>query len=172
VERTALSVLAEIFQSLSIRWALIGALAANRYRASARLTQDVDVLLAGIGPNGALELALRKAGWSIRRASSEGDLLRLRHADLGMADLLIAGTQYQQEALARARTETISGQAVSVLTAEDVIVHKLIAGRSQDIADIEAIVSASVPLDDDYIDRWAEFWEVADVWSKLRRVMP
>jgi hypothetical protein len=61
VERTALSVLAEIFQSLSIRWALMGALAANRYRASPRLTQDVDVLLAGIGPSGALELALRKA---------------------------------------------------------------------------------------------------------------
>ena len=170
MERTALSNLAEILQSLSIQWALIGALAANRYRASPRLTQDVDVLLADAGSPGALESALRNAGWSIHRATSEGDLLRLRHAELGMADLLIAGTQYQQEALKRARREPISAsQTVPVLTVEDVIIHKLIAGRSQDIADIEAIVAARVPLDDAYVDRWVEFWEVADAWTKLRR---
>jgi hypothetical protein len=170
VERSALNNLATILQSLSIRWALIGALAANRYRASPRLTQDVDLLLADSGPgHSALEAALVAAGWSVRRASAEGDLLRLRHTVLGVADLLIAGTDYQQEALLRAREETLlNEQPVRVLTPEDVIVHKLIAGRSQDIADIEAILSAGVPLDENYIERWVQFWDVAELWSALR----
>ena len=106
----------------------------------------------------------------MRRADAERELLRLRHPQLGVADLLIAGTDYQQEALARAREESIiGGERISVLTPEDVIVHKLIAGRSQDIADIEAIIAARVPLDESYIDRWTRFWDVVDRWTELRR---
>ena len=171
VERTALSALAVILGSLSIRWALIGALAANRYRTAPRLTQDVDLLLANPGPGlSALIDALAGAGWRVRHRDAEGELIRLTHDQLGNADLLIAGTDYQQEALRRAASETMSdGQRFTVLTAEDVIIHKLIAGRSQDLADIEAIVAANVPLDEHYIDRWAQFWDVAGIWSSLRR---
>ncbi len=170
MERSALSALAAILRELGIRWALIGALAANRYRASPRLTQDVDLLLADAGSGlEVLEAAVRAAGWQVRRASPEGELLRLRHPELGIADLLIAGTEYQQEALRRAREEPIGGgETAPVLTAEDVIVHKLIAGRSQDLADIEAILAARVPLDDPYIERWAAFWDVLDRWRGLR----
>jgi hypothetical protein len=88
-----------------------------------------------------LESAARVAGWRVQRASPEGELLRLRHPELGIADLMIAGTSYQQEAIQRAREEPIgAGETARVLTPEDVIVHKLIAGRSQDLADIEAIL--------------------------------
>jgi len=86
--------------------------------------------------------------------SQLGDLLRLHHTELGLADLLIAGTEYQRQAIERARWETPGvGEPIAVLTPEDVIVHKLIAGRSQDRADVEAILAAGVPLDDDYIER-------------------
>ncbi len=171
MERTALSALATILESLSIRWALIGALAANRYRTTPRLTQDVDLLLADMGPGlPALLSALTTAGWRVRHADPKGELVRLVHDRLGIADLLVAGTAYQQEALSRARSETLSdGEVVTVVTAEDVIIHKLIAGRTQDIADIEAIVAGPVPLDDTYISRWSEFWDVAALWSSLRR---
>jgi hypothetical protein len=170
MERNALSDLAALLRELGIRWALIGALAANRYRASPRLTQDVDLLLADAGPGiEALDAAVRERGWQVQRASPEGELLRLRHPELGVADLLIAGTEYQQESLRRARVEPIGGgETAPVLTAEDVIVHKLIAGRFQDLADIEAILSAGTPLDDAYVVRWAAFWEVLDRWRTLR----
>jgi hypothetical protein len=170
VERTALSALAALLRGLGIRWALMGALAANRYRASPRLTQDVDLLLANVGPGlEALEAAARAAGWNVRRASPEGELLRLRHPELGIADLLIAGTEYQQQAIGRAREEPVGdGESAPVLTAEDVIVHKLIAGRTQDRADIEAILAAGVLLDERYIEHWAAFWEVLDAWRALR----
>ena len=105
----------------------------------------------------------------MQRASPEGELLRLRHPELGIADLMIAGTSYQQEAIDRAREEPIgAGETARVLTPEDVIVHKLIAGRSQDLADIEAILQAKVLLDEGYIERWAAFWEVTERWRALR----
>ena len=97
--------------------------------------------------------------------------MRARHSELGPADLLVAGTQYQQEALRRAvvDTETIPGAgAVPVLTVEDVIVHKLIAGRYRDLADIEEILESGTPLQADYIERWAQFWEVLDRWHGFR----
>ncbi len=170
VEQTALKALGRLLDGLGIRWVLIGALAANRYRTSPRQTEDVDLLLADAGPGlEALESALRAEGWNPRRANPEGDLLRARHGELGVADLMIAGTEYQREAIRRARTEPIAEDATgAVLTPEDVIIHKLIAGRSQDRADIEAILAAKVALDESYIERWASFWELLDAWDALK----
>lgn len=172
VERTAVSVLAALFEQLSIQWALIGALAANRYRASPRLTQDVDVMLANTGPGlDVLESRLAGEGWMVRRADPAGELLRLRHSELGPVDILISGTDYQQLAIRRARPERIDAGdvLVPVLTVEDVIVHKLIAGRFQDLADIESILASGPVLDAEYVQRWAEFWEVSDHWATLQQ---
>ena len=170
MKRSTLRTLGDLLDSLGIRWVLIGALAANRYRTSPRLTQDVDLLLADAGAGvEALEDAFRAAGWDTHRASPEAELIRLRHPDYGIADLLFAGTDYQQEAIRRAREESFDdGVRARVLTAEDVIVHKLIAGRAQDIADIEAILAAKFPLDESYIERWATYWDVQALWRSLR----
>ena len=169
MERSAVSEISAILRQLSIDWALIGALAANRYRASPRLTQDVDLLLADAGPGLAeLEAALSASGWTVVRADPSGELLRLRHAEFGPADLLVAGTDYQQQAIRRARVEPLSpNEKIPVVTAEDVIVHKLIAGRYQDLADIEAILVSPIDLDTSYIEQWAEFWEVQELWHEL-----
>ena len=170
--RTALGEIGALLDGLSIRWALAGGLAANRYRRSPRHTDDVDLLLADSGPGlETLEPTLTAAGWSVHHADPEGDLLRARHSELGRVDLLIAGTPYQLEALRRALVDAESvpdAGAVPVLTVEDVIVHKLIAGRYRDLADIEEILEANPPLQADYIERWAQFWEVLDRWHRLR----
>ena len=169
--RNTLSALGEILDALSIRWTLIGALAANRYRTTPRLTHDVDVLLADAGEGlDSLEAALRGSGWSVRRADAAGELLRLTHPEHGVADLLMAGTDYQQSAIKRASVETMDEhQSVRVLTPEDVIVHKLIAGRLQDLADIEAVLEAGIDLDVEYVERWAQFWDVSERWEQLRK---
>lgn len=153
---------------MSIRWALIGALAANRYRVSPRLTNDIDLLLAdsGRGPD-ELENTLISAGWSVQWADPGRELLRLKHDTYGVADLLIAGTEYQQQAIQRAIEEPFGDITIRVLTVEDVIVHKLIAGRYQDLADIEAILSSSPEIDRQYIASWAAFWDVLERWENL-----
>jgi hypothetical protein len=170
VERTALEALASLLDRLAIRWVLIGALAANRYRVTTRLTQDVDLLLADLGPGlDALEAELTAAGWRVRRSTPTGEILRLRHADLGAADLIVAGTDYERGAIERGRLERLGAESEArVATPEDVVVLKLIAGRAQDLADIEAILQAKVTLDERYVERWAGFWDVLDLWRRLR----
>jgi hypothetical protein len=170
VERNALEALGRLLDRLDIRWVLIGALAANRYRITTRLTQDVDLLLEGVGPGlDRLERELAAGGWAVRRATPGGEVLRLRHAELGAADLIIAATEYEEVAIRRARAEPLGeGRPVLVLAPEDVIVLKLVAGRAQDVADIEAILAARPQLDETYIETWAKFWDVLASWRRLR----
>ena len=134
------------------------------------MTNDIDLLLSDTGPGlDELENNMVQAGWSVHRADPGGELLRLKHDEYGLADLLISGTEYQQQAIQRAIAETINGCNVKVLAVEDVIVHKLIAGRYQDLADIEAIVTSMTTLDQNYIEKWVRFWELGDLWEQLRK---
>lgn len=75
-------------------------------------------------------------------------------------DLLLASTDYHEEAMRR----TVD----SVLTVEDVIVQKLLAGRPRDRDDIDSIMSMGHDLETDYIERWAAMWEVEDCWAEVR----
>lgn len=162
--------LARTLTELRVRWVLIGAVAANLYRRQTRLTGDVDLLLADEGTEiKRVESAFRARGWAVRRATPDGDVLRMKHADYGDVDLQIAGTEYQREAIRRSRTEPLSGELrAAVLTVEDVIIHKLIAGRSRDVADIESILESGIALDETYLARWVAIWEVGERWAALR----
>jgi len=132
------------------------------------MTGDVDLLLANTGESlELLEENLAAAGWDVKRADPVGELIRINHEQFGSADLLLAGTAYQQLAIERSNPEKIDNQEIFILTPEDVILHKLIAGRFQDLADIEAILATSIQLDEDYLGEWVKFWEVQDVWNKL-----
>jgi predicted nucleotidyltransferase len=168
--RDAILELARILTELGVRWVLIGAVAANVYRRQTRLTGDVDLLLADEGTEvGRVESAFRSSGWTVRRATPDGDVLRMKHADYGNVDLQIAGTDYQREAIRRSRVERLSDELqAAVLSVEDVIIHKLIAGRSRDMDDIESILEAGAPLDERYLAHWSEIWEVAGRWDALR----
>lgn len=76
--------LARTLTELGVRWVLIGAVAANVYRRQTRLTGDVDLLLADAGTDvERVEAAFRERGWTVRRATPGGDVLRMRHADYG-----------------------------------------------------------------------------------------
>ena len=91
----------------------------------------------------------------------EGELLRISHQKWG--------TAYQRVAIDRAVSEQVDGTVILVLTPKDVIVHKLIAGRFQDLADIESILATSIDLDLDYLVKWADVWEVQGLWERLHQ---
>lgn len=174
MEREAIAALAAILGRLGITWVVIGAVAANRYRRDVRLTGDIDLLAADHGPGlEPMEQALRDGGWAVQRGTPEGALLRLRHPAFGAADVVFAETEYQREAIRRARPEpTGGGVEVLVLRIEDVLVHKLIAGRPRDLADVADILAAGLAFDQAYVERWAEYWDVLDLWRRLHREAP
>ncbi len=145
---------------LGLEVALVGALAARRYRARARLTTDVDFLardLHGVADQ------LRLEGYEVRTMAEPGGrpyLVFVRGRGRKV-DLIAAETPFQHNALDRA----VDG----VITAEDVIVFKLLAWRPRDRDDIASILEAGQQLDEAYIERWAGEWEVTDRWEEAKR---
>ena len=151
---------AEVLEGIGARWALIGALAALEYRSTPRLTTDVDILAEAT--NG-MEQAFVGAGYDVTGIADEGErphLLVVRGKG-DRIDVLIAEVDYQLVALDRAIDHLI--------TAEDVIVHKLIAWRPRDRDDVVSILETGRRLDEEYIERWAAQWEVTDRWEAARR---
>ena len=134
-------------------------MAALRYRATPRLTTDVDVLAE---PVPGLVEAFRAAGYDVSESALPGDTahLLLVRGNGDRIDILLPVVHYQQVALERAVDH--------VITAEDVVVHKLIAWRPRDRNDIASILEAGRPLDEEYIRTWAAEWDVVDRWEQAR----
>jgi len=150
--------LAGLLDDLGVRWCVAGALAAMRYRRTARHTDDVDLLVEW-HPD--LLGRLEGTGWDLIVAADPGEPPHLIRARREISvDLLVAQTEYQSVALDRALQHWLS--------VEDVIVHKLLAWRERDRDDIAAVLDADVSLDEEYVSHWASEWEVADRWAQSR----
>lgn len=148
------------FEELGIEAKLIGALAALQYRAQPRATVDVDFLARTLD---GLAEAMEADGYECKTIAEPGGppFVVFIRGKGHRVDVLLAETEYQRTALDRA-----TGPAI---TAEDVIVHKLIAWRPRDQDDIAQIFAAGVELDERYIEGWARAWDVADRWDLAKR---
>jgi len=107
-------------------------------------------------------------------------VLLLRVPGLTDADLSFALPGYEEEALARVVPYDIGeGRFVHLCSAEDLIIYKSVAGRSQDMADIEGILRRNLEsLDLDYVRRWLhefgvalDMHEILDTFEKLCHTM-
>lgn len=146
-------------ESIGVGLVLIGAHAANRYRVEVRHTLDVDFLATSLED---ADTVLREAGCTVR-VVRDGDVPFMISARRGstVIDLLLAETDYQRLAMQRA----IDG----VLSPEDVIVHKLIAGRPRDLDDIHSVLASGLDLDVPYIEEHADSWGVLDRWHECQQ---
>lgn len=143
----ALASLTRAFEQAGSRWYLFGAQAAILYGA-ARLTADVDVTAHLDGaPLRGLTDALIDAGFALRAPDPEF-IARTRvvpvvHIASGVpADIVLASPGLEEMFLDRAKVLEVDGIRVPVACAEDVVVMKLLAGRSKDVEDVKAILAA------------------------------
>lgn len=122
------------------------------------MTTDVDFLTVW---DPRMPHELERLGFNLRISADEGEPHLIQaHGPRGNVDLILAGTEYQREAIARAVDH--------VITREDVLIHKLIAWRLRDKDDIRAILEAGGPIDLDYMRRWARVWDVEDRWAEAQ----
>ncbi len=69
-------------------------------------------------------------------------------------DFILSFTPYEQKAIERAKKVEILNQEVSFASAEDVVIHKIFAGRPRDLEDARSIILKNPGLDIEYIKDW------------------
>ncbi len=72
-------------------------------------------------------------------------------------DLFLAQSQYFKEALSRRKKVVLSGTKIPIISAEDLILYKLLSARGKDLDDIlEIFLSQRGKLDLVYLKKWAK----------------
>lgn len=150
---------AEVLRRLGADPVLVGALAAMYYRHESRVTTDADFLVRDV-PGIAEEFEAQGLEVRVHRNEDGSPHLYMVRGGDTKVDVIVAGTPYQETAMARAVRDR--------LTVEDVIVHKLIAWRPRDQDDIRSVLAASHEMDREYIAHWAEEWDVTDRWAEAQ----
>ncbi|HEY3203078.1 MAG TPA: nucleotidyl transferase AbiEii/AbiGii toxin family protein [Thermoanaerobaculia bacterium] len=128
-------------------WYLFGAQAVQVWGLP-RLTADVDVTARLRGDNPEVFVSLmRRAGFELRVRDIDDFVKRTRvfpfvHRGSEIpVDVVLAGPGLEDEFLERARRIDLGGVTVPVISAEDLIVTKILAGRPKDIEDVRGILS-------------------------------
>jgi predicted nucleotidyltransferase len=75
-------------------------------------------------------------------------------------DFIFSFSPYERQAIERAKGVSLGNSKVRFAALEDVVIHKIIAGRPRDIEDVENILLKNPEYDSSYIEKWlAEFDE-------------
>jgi hypothetical protein len=146
-----------------------------------RYTRDVDLLVGGCldDENRILEI-MKHAGFRPQRDLPviRLDPCRLIQFDysppetfLGIrVDVLLADSTYHQAALARRRPIRYPGldREVHVVACDDLIIHKLLAGRVIDRADAAALARNNRDkLDVPYVVEWIKHFQLEREWNEI-----
>ena len=142
----AVADLSGLFEQMGLRYAVMGGIAVRAFGIP-RPTYDLDFTLA-IDRTRLADLyqAVARLGYTVPEPYLQGWVdqvkglplvkFRLYLASRGVdIDVFLAESPYQQEVLARRRREAVQGQAVWLVSPEDLVLLKLFAGRPRDIAD-------------------------------------
>ncbi len=145
-----------------------------------RLTDDIDLTLAA-GPESlsrvlvsCRNLRLEPLPEDVEAFVRQTFVVPAAEPETGIrVDFIFSTTPYERQAIERAVRVELNGVAVPFATAEDLILHKLFAGRARDLEDAAAVVRRQgAKLDWAYLERWAEsFAEVPgrqDLPDRLR----
>jgi hypothetical protein len=124
--------ISRMFSAAGIRHALVGALGANAYRSRPRTTEDIDFLVGDEAfehhPGGFV---------TMRVPIIEFDGIEVDQVPLTGALRVVE----------RGLNHAPVSEGVPIAPLDTVVIMKLLAGRTQDLADVEAIVGSGVDRD-------------------------
>lgn len=169
-----------IFERARIPYVLMGDMAVAAHGLP-RPTHDVDFTIALPRERlSDLYKTATEAGYTVPEAFEGGwvdevagmPLVRLQTWVRGKTidiDIFLAESRYQQELLKRKVHVHVEGLEAWLVSPEDLILLKLIAGRPRDYGDIVDIFFVQAQLDESYLRRWAAPLGIADRLEKALR---
>lgn len=163
----------------AVPYAIIGGVAVQAW-GEPRLTIDLDltVLTPPEGTEAFVRMILQQFA---PRVSDPVEFARRTRVVLIQAsngcnvDISLGIPGYEEEVIRRAMDHEVApGKTVRLCSAEDLVIHKAVAGRPQDLADIEGIVyRQGERLEVEYIRRWlrafAAVLEMPEILERFER---
>jgi hypothetical protein len=171
-------------ERLGIPYMVIGGQAVLLY-GEPRLTRDIDVTL-GVGPERLSELLgwVRGDGWQVlveTPAEFVGKTMVLpclEPASGIRVDFVFSFSAYEQQALKRVRRVPLGGAQVCFASLEDLIIHKVLAGRPRDLEDVRSVLLKNRAFDLEYVQRWLREFDRSlgekslERFDELRQALP
>lgn len=118
-----------------------------------RLTRDIDITL-GVDTDRLDDVLSVVAACGLRALVDpatfvqETMVLPVRDEASGIrVDLIFSFSEYERDSIRRARRVALGKTTVCFVTAEDLIVHKVVAGRPRDLEDVRGVLLRSRGLD-------------------------
>lgn len=152
--------ISQALENMNIPYMLIGGQAVLLY-GEPRLTRDIDITLgADIDKlkniiSLANDLALKILPENVEKFVRQTLVLPAIHEETGIRiDFIFSFSPYEKQAIDRARKIRLLDQDVHFAAPEDVIIHKIVAGRPRDLEDVRGILLRNPDIDIDYIRLW------------------
>ncbi len=144
----------------SIPYMVIGGQAVLLY-GEPRLTRDIDITL-GMGVDGLDKLneSIRDLGLKIlieeeKEFVERTMVLPAIDEESGIRiDFIFSFSPYERQAIERGKDVTFGRTKVRFAALEDVVIHKVIAGRARDLEDVKSILLKNPKYNSDYVERW------------------
>lgn len=142
-----------------------------------RLTRDIDITL-GIDVNDfaivervCKKLKLKMLPEKPEDFAKETRMLPAEEPKSGIrVDFIFSFSEYESQAIKRAKRVNINNYPVKFASCEDVIIHKLVAGRAIDEEDVKSIlVRHRSEIDMGYVKGWLEKFEAMPEYTGVSR---
>jgi hypothetical protein len=180
VFETLLKRLARELERAQIPYMVIGGQAVQLY-GEPRMTRDIDLTL-GLGVEGLdriLDVSTRCGLKPVTSAPAEfvreTMVLPVLEERTGIrVDFVFSATDYERQAIGRGKSVKIDEVEVRFAAVEDVVIHKMVAGRPRDLEDVRGILAKHPIPDPAYVERWLKAFDRTldrDVSSAFRRLV-
>ena len=128
-----------------------------------RLTRDIDITL-GIGVNGLgkVKKIIKAIGLKIlvekeKEFVEQNMVLPTLDKKSGIrVDFIFSFSPYEKQAIERGKDIKLGRTLVKFVSLEDLVIHKVIAGRARDLEDVKSILLKNPKYDLVYIEKWLE----------------
>jgi hypothetical protein len=162
--------LARIASALSrgnLPYMIIGGQAVLLY-GEPRLTKDIDITL-GVNIDRldellviVKELSLTPLPEDVPSFVQETMVLPVLEKSTGIrVDFIFSFTPYEAQAIGRAKKIILAEQEVCFASLDDLILHKMFAGRPRDVEDVRTLILKNPGIDVSYIRRWLKEFDTS-----------